>query len=358
MKIRSTVAIAGFFAVALSPVPSALFPATGFGVAQAENSKSNDHASDKDKGKSGKDKDKDKSDKDNGNSGKDKASGTDKDKPDLKGLKAALESDKDRDGWKGDFRDAAKVAFAARVDLVKAYEQVIDARNLLNVDRAALQAAIDAGVDTTDAQAAVDADRAALIKARHGAAVAAARFDAARALERVRLLIAMRGEDFWDDGPLWEDGYDTGSNGSETGNVASELKGLNSSHASASALAHASDKSQVGKNANYLDAATVSVAARADLAKAVGTLGDARAALAADQAMLDAVIKAGGDTTKAQAAVDADTMALNGARYDVVVAEAQLDAAKARERVALLIATDGEQLSPEALAEYRANLGL
>ena len=358
MKMRSTAAIAAFFAVALSPVPSALFPTASFGEARAENSNSNDHGSDKDKGKSGKDKDK--SDKDNGNSGKDNASnasGKDKDKPDHKQSKADHESDKDRDGWKGNFRDAAKVAFSARVDLVKAYEQVIDARNLLNVDRAALQAAIDAGVDTTDAQAAVDADRAALIKALNEAAVAEAKFDAARALERVRLLIAIRDDDCWDDGPLW-DGDESGSNGSETGKLASELKGLNSSHASASALAHASDKSQVGKNGNYLDAATVTVAARADLAKAIGALGDARATLATDQATLDAVIKAGGDTTEAQAAVDADTRALNGARYDVVVAEAQLDAAKAREHVALLIATDGEDLSPEALEEYRANLGL
>ena len=356
MKIRSTVAIAGFFAVALSPVPSALFPATSFGVAQAENSKSNDHASDNGKGNSAKDKDK--SDKDNGNSGKDKASGKDKDKPDFKGPKAARESDEDRDGWKGDFRDAAKVAISARIALVKAFESVIDARNLLNVNRAALQAAIDAGADTTEAQAAVDAAKVALIKARHEAAVAEARFDAARALERVRLLIAMRGEDFWGDGPLWDDGNETGSNGSETGNVASELKGLNSSNANAAALAHASDKSQVGKNGNFLDAAKVVIAARVDFAKAVGTLADARATLDADQATLDAVIKAGGDTTAAQATVDADTIALNSARYDVVVAEAQLDAAKARERVALLIATDGEELSPEALAEYRANLGL
>jgi hypothetical protein len=177
-----------------------------------------------------------------------------------------------------------------------------------------------------------------------------------------------------------------GQSGANHGALASELKGLNSAHASANALAHASPNSRVGKNRIYQQAAIETntaaatkdiadqdvVSATANLDAANQTLADANAALTSAQADLQAAIDGGLDTTAAQAAVDAATLAvtdattaqtdaqaaLGAAAQAAAEAQAAYDAAVAAEHDALLIASGGRNLSPEALAEYRRLLGL
>lgn len=146
--------------------------------------------------------------------------------------------------------------------------------------------------------------------------------------------------------------------GKSQGSTASELKGLNSSHANPTALVHANADSAVGKNAAYVAAVQVSATAAQDMADSTQAEIDAQANLAAAQAELQAAIDGGLDTTDAQARVDAATAAAVAAADALAAAQAAYDAATAAEQNALLLASGGHELSPEALAQYRANLGL
>lgn len=167
---------------------------------------------------------------------------------------------------------------------------------------------------------------------------------------------------------------------------ASELKWLNSAHASPTALEHASPNSRVGKNAAYVSAVLGTRVAEANLADASQAVIDAQTALdaanaAAAQAQLDLAaaeaelqyaIDNGLDTTDAtqnladatQALTDA-TNAQNTAQstFDTATlaegdAQTAYDTAVLAEADALTTAEDGLVLSDAALAYYQSLLGL
>ena len=142
------------------------------------------------------------------------------------------------------------------------------------------------------------------------------------------------------------------------GEDASELKGLNSSHASEAALDHASDRSRVGRNRIYLEAAIDTKVAKEHLENRTVTMSQAQAALDWAQLELLSEIAAGVDTTAAEAAVNQASQELTLAQVHDAIAQAKYEADLVVEQEALLNATGGRNLSDDALAEYRSNLGL
>lgn len=182
------------------------------------------------------------------------------------------------------------------------------------------------------------------------------------------------------------------------GKLASELKGLNAVHASATALANASPNSQVGRIAAYRAAALAGQAANEDLAAAQEDLASAQDALAGAEAALKELQD--GYTGRTTAEVDAEIAGLDPAASDyqsrldalnaekaaaaefeaeqaarqAAVTDAQTAAADAEtaaaaaevaaataaatEEDALLDASNGRVLSPEAIEYVRTHLGL
>ena len=142
------------------------------------------------------------------------------------------------------------------------------------------------------------------------------------------------------------------------GEDASELKGLNSSHASEAALDHASDRSRVGRNRIYLEAAIDTKVAKEHLENRTVTMSQAQAALDWAQLELLSEIAAGVDTTAAEAAVNQASQELTLAQVRDAIAQAKYEADLVVEQEALLNVTDGRIPSDDALAEYRSKLGL
>lgn len=144
-----------------------------------------------------------------------------------------------------------------------------------------------------------------------------------------------------------------GSNGN--GALASELAGMNAIHANPKALENADPNSQVGRIAAYRDAAVVTQGATATMAQADVNLQAANDLMATAEAMpatTDEEIAARDQAiADAQAAIDAANVALNDAT-------AALATAAETEDAALTEATGGRELSTEALAAVRAELGL
>ena len=128
------------------------------------------------------------------------------------------------------------------------------------------------------------------------------------------------------------------------GATASELKGLNAYHASATAFANAAPNSQVGRIAAYQAAA----AATQEAAEAGETLTTAQAAL-------DAAIATG---TATQAELDALQAEVDAALSDYDAATADTDALALAEEEALLEASNGRVLSRGTLEYLREKLGL
>lgn len=98
------------------------------------------------------------------------------------------------------------------------------------------------------------------------------------------------------------------------GKLASELKGLNAVHASATALENASPNSQVGRIATYRDAALETISAADALDAASETLGAATDTLAAKEAELQALDEAYAGRTAAE--IDAEIAALDPSAAD------------------------------------------
>ncbi|GEM_PF-3928656 len=197
-----------------------------------------------------------------------------------------------------------------------------------------------------------------------------------------------------------EDRGNSGNRGgkSDTGAMASELKGLNAYHASAQAFANAAPKSQVGRIESYRVAVGEALAVAALAGKTAANAADAEAALLLLQAERQALLDTYAGRTSA--AIEADINALDSASLtyaeDLAALTAELSdalgheeaiatladqilaadaaaiaaadaaaqaaaaqaAAEAAEAEALLAATNGRALSPEALAFLRAQLGL
>ncbi|MBW6505343.1 MAG: hypothetical protein K0B00_01185 [Rhodobacteraceae bacterium] len=185
---------------------------------------------------------------------------------------------------------------------------------------------------------------------------------------------------------------------SDTGAMASELKGLNAYHASAQAFANAAPNSQVGRIESYRVAVGEAQAIAALASNAAADAADADAALllllAERQALLDGysgrtpeeIEAAIGELVAGSPTYDVDLAALNaelleatghedaltGLADQILAAEAAAlaaadaaaqaaaaqAAAEAAEAEALLAAAKGRTLSPEALAFLRAQLGV
>ena len=158
---------------------------------------------------------------------------------------------------------------------------------------------------------------------------------------------------------------------SSHGLLASELKGLNAAHANPNALANASPNSQVGRLATYRDAALAAAGAQGAVDAANTALaafddadqGRSLADIEADIAALDPTAEgydpAQLDTLNEELAVaqtrDADRAVLAAA---VTAAENAMATAGASEEDALLAASNGRTLSPEAIAYIRDLLNI
>lgn len=144
-----------------------------------------------------------------------------------------------------------------------------------------------------------------------------------------------------------------GSNGN--GALASELAGMNAVHANPKALENADPNSQVGRIATYREAAVATQGATTAVAQADVDLQAANGLMATAEAMpatTDEEIAARDQAiADAQAAIDAANVALADAT-------AALTTAAETEEAALTEATGGRELSAEALAAVRAELGL
>lgn len=132
------------------------------------------------------------------------------------------------------------------------------------------------------------------------------------------------------------------------GATASELKGLNAYHASATAFANAAPNSQVGRIAAYQAAA----AATQEAAEAAAEAGET---LTSAQAALDAAIATG---TATQEELDALQAAVDAAQSDYDAATADTVALALAEEEALLDASNGRVLSRGTLEYLREKLGL
>ena len=141
------------------------------------------------------------------------------------------------------------------------------------------------------------------------------------------------------------------------------MASLNAAHANPQALANAAPGSMPGKLAIYstayiaaqaaVDAAQILFdAAQSDLDDALNDLADAQDALAA----VDPLDVAG--VALAQADIDAAQIVFDDAETALADAQIALDDAKDLDDVALAALTGGGLLSPAALAELLALLGL
>ena len=154
------------------------------------------------------------------------------------------------------------------------------------------------------------------------------------------------------------------SGGKSNGDLASELKGLNAVKANPNALKNASLNSQVGRIAAYQDAAQLTIATEAALDEAEAALAELEvSARGTDE--IDAVIAALDpevESYEAELAALQAERAAAGAYEDAVVAVTvageQVDEATEAEKSALLMASDGRELSDEAIAYIRAVLNL
>ncbi|MEJ1991684.1 MAG: hypothetical protein P8X50_08215 [Maritimibacter sp.] len=166
-------------------------------------------------------------------------------------------------------------------------------------------------------------------------------------------------------------GHGNGNGGNHgNGAVRSELKGANASHANESALEHASANSRVGMAATYRDAAQVTIEAEAaatDAQAALDAYEQAHAGLTPEelQAGIDALdpesetydedLAALQEALEAASQPDEELIALQDAADQ---ATEELQAAVDAEGDALLNLTDGREISEDAVAELRSNLGL
>lgn len=147
-----------------------------------------------------------------------------------------------------------------------------------------------------------------------------------------------------------------------TGAIASELKGLNAYHASATAFENAAPNSQVGRIATYREAAMATQDAGAAVDDAGLALGAAEQTLSDAQEAYDAAALSGTATQEEldalQADIDAaqDDMDLAQTDYDTAVEEA--GALTAAEEEALLEASNGRILSRGTIEYLREQLGI
>lgn len=154
------------------------------------------------------------------------------------------------------------------------------------------------------------------------------------------------------------------SGGNSNGALASELKGLNAVKANPNALENAAPNSQVGRIAAYQDAAVLTIEAQASLDEAEATVAGLHVpARGTDE--IDAVIAALDPHAEGYAEDLASLQAERDAAeaYEDAVAAVQLatddyEQATETEKAALLTASDGRELSDEAIAYIRSVLNL
>lgn len=177
---------------------------------------------------------------------------------------------------------------------------------------------------------------------------------------------------------------DEGVTKNNHGLLASELKGLNAAHASATAFANAAPDSQIGRIAAYQEAALATDAAGEHLTKAIEDLAAAEGALQAlndgytgrtteeidadiagldpsapDYAeKLDALNAERAAAAEFEAEQDALEKAVADASDAVADAETAVDTAALAEADALNSASGGRILSPKALDYFRGLLDL
>lgn len=154
------------------------------------------------------------------------------------------------------------------------------------------------------------------------------------------------------------------------GALASELKGLNAAHASDMALLRASPNSRVGRIATYKAAAETTIAAKGELAEAEAALADLIASRTARPvadvlADIDALDPTAADYLDSLAALEAELEAamledeaIVGAEEAVALAEATVEEAVVAEDAAFSTASDGRELSAEAMEYFRSLLEL
>ncbi|OWY02660.1 hypothetical protein B6V75_12300 [Thioclava sp. F1Mire-8] len=153
------------------------------------------------------------------------------------------------------------------------------------------------------------------------------------------------------------------------GALASELKGLNAAHASATALANASPNSQVGRIAAYRDTVLAAAEAEQNLTDAQDALAalesqDVRSvediqtdidALDPEAEGYDAQLAPLEEELAAATTYEAD---LAAAQQKVTDLETEIANSATNENDALLAASNGRELSPEALAYLHQLLDL
>ncbi|PCD76407.1 hypothetical protein CLN94_09480 [Pseudothioclava arenosa] len=153
------------------------------------------------------------------------------------------------------------------------------------------------------------------------------------------------------------------------GAIASELKGLNAAHASPTAMANAAPNSRVGRVAAYATAVGATAALSAELepleTELAGLLANPPRSLGDIDADIDALADPDGVDKDAYDALVAEKAAAEAYPDTVSALEGEIEGlkediaeAEAAEEGALLAASDGRTLSPEALAELHELLGL
>ncbi len=152
------------------------------------------------------------------------------------------------------------------------------------------------------------------------------------------------------------------SGATDSGKLASELKGLNAYHASETAMANASANSQVGRIASYRDAAEATIGAEtalSDAEAALGGLTEPSRSVADIQAEIDGLDPvADAEAIAGLEAELADAEAYAAAVSDVELAADALADAQTVEDDSFLAASNDRVLSDEAMSFFRAQLGL
>ena len=154
------------------------------------------------------------------------------------------------------------------------------------------------------------------------------------------------------------------SDKSNHGDLASELKGLNAVKANPNALDKASPNSQVGRIAQYQDAALATIAVQDGLEQAAAELAALPvpdrnlASIAAAIAALDPASATYAHDLAVLTAEQAAALAYADAKAAVAQATKDLAQARRAEEAALLRASNGRVLSAEAIAYVRDILGL
>ena len=139
------------------------------------------------------------------------------------------------------------------------------------------------------------------------------------------------------------------------GDIASELKGMNAVRANPNALINANPDSEVGRIAAYRDAALITQQAATAAETALADLVAARQTLAVAEAMPALTAE---EIVARDAAIAVASSTIIAATTALATADDALATATGAEEIALLRATDGRVLSPEALAYVRQELGL